>query len=81
LLGRQHKLLSYSLKAITGGTDAQGEVMVQLAAGQTAVTGRGSHTDIIIASAKAYVNALNRLATRDANRHSGKKKRAPLSRS
>lgn len=62
LLGKQHKLLGYSLKAITGGTDAQGEVMVQLSAGGAAVTGRGSHTDIIIASAKAYVNALNRLA-------------------
>jgi 2-isopropylmalate synthase len=62
LLGQQHKLLGYSLKAITGGTDAQGEVMVQLAAAKTTVTGRGAHTDIIIASAKAYVNALNRLA-------------------
>jgi len=64
MLGKQHKLLGYAIKAITGGTDAQGEVTVQLEANGGAVTGRGSHTDIIVASAKAYVNALNRLAAR-----------------
>jgi len=62
LLGRHHKLVNYSIQSITGGTDAQGEVTVQLAAHGRTVTGRGAHTDIIVASAKAYINALNRLA-------------------
>jgi len=50
------------VKAITGGTDAQGEVMVKVEEGQKTVTGHGSDTDIIVASAKAYLNALNKLA-------------------
>ena len=54
-------LLKYSVTAITGGTDAQGEVSVRLREGEHIVLGQGSHTDIIVASAKAYINALNRL--------------------
>lgn len=55
------KLLRYSVNAITGGTDAQGEVTVRLQEGDHIVLGQGSHTDIIVASAKAYLNALNKL--------------------
>ncbi|MBI5885082.1 MAG: 2-isopropylmalate synthase, partial [Deltaproteobacteria bacterium] len=55
------KLLKYSVNAITGGTDAQGEVTVRLQEDEHTVTGQGADTDIIMASAKAYVNALNRL--------------------
>ncbi|MDH4226164.1 MAG: 2-isopropylmalate synthase [Deltaproteobacteria bacterium] len=55
------KLLRYSVNAITGGTDAQGEVTVRLEEEGHTVLGQGSHTDIIVASAKAYINALNRL--------------------
>ena len=55
-------LLSYVVKAITGGTDAQGEVMVKVEEGSKTVTGHGADTDIIVASAKAYLNALNKLA-------------------
>ncbi|MEA5112440.1 MAG: 2-isopropylmalate synthase [Geobacteraceae bacterium] len=55
------KLLQYMVEAITGGTDAQGEVTVRLSEGGRTVIGRGSSTDIIEASAKAYINALNRL--------------------
>ena len=47
--------------AITGGTDAQGEVTVRLREGEYSATGRGSDPDIIVASAKAYIDALNRL--------------------
>ncbi len=55
-------LQEYLVSAITGGTDAQGEVTVKLKeSGRTSV-GRGSDGDIIVASAKAYLNALNRLA-------------------
>ncbi|MRR33128.1 2-isopropylmalate synthase [bacterium] len=55
------KLLQYTVGSITGGTDAQGEVTVRLSEGDRTVIGRGSSTDIIEASAKAYIHALNRL--------------------
>jgi 2-isopropylmalate synthase len=55
------KLLKYSVDSITGGTDAQGEVTVRLEEDGCVVTGQGAHTDIIMASVLAYVNALNRL--------------------
>jgi 2-isopropylmalate synthase len=56
------QLRAYIVKAITGGTDAQGEVSVRVEEEGETVTGHGSDTDIIIASAKAYLNALNKLA-------------------
>ncbi len=68
MTGTKSRLLKYSVNAITGGTDAQGEVTVRLQEGDTIVLGQGSHTDIIIASAKAYVNALNRLEYRKKDR-------------
>ncbi len=55
------ELLLYSVNAITTGTDAQGEVTVRLALGGRIVNGQGADTDIIVASAKAYINALNKL--------------------
>jgi 2-isopropylmalate synthase len=55
-------LRAYIVKAITGGTDAQGEVSVRVEENGEVVTGHGSDTDIIIASAQAYLNALNKLA-------------------
>ncbi|MFH0813223.1 MAG: 2-isopropylmalate synthase [Pseudomonadota bacterium] len=61
ITGTKSKLLKYSVNAITGGTDAQGEVTVRLKENENIVTGQGAHTDIIVASAKAYINALNRL--------------------
>ncbi|MBM4123396.1 MAG: 2-isopropylmalate synthase [Nitrospira sp.] len=56
------RLLSYAVKAITGGTDAQGEVSVRLEEGGKTAIGHGADTDIILASAKAYLNAINKLA-------------------
>ncbi len=55
------ELRLYSVNSITGGTDAQGEVTVRLMRGNHAVNGQAADTDIVIASAKAYINALNRL--------------------
>lgn len=55
------ELLLYSVNSITTGTDAQGEVTVRLAKGGRIVNGQGADTDIIVASAKAYINALNKL--------------------
>jgi 2-isopropylmalate synthase len=51
----------YSVNNITSGTDAQGEVTVRLEKGGRIVNGQGADTDIVIASAKAYLNALNRM--------------------
>lgn len=64
LTGNKAKLLQYMVEGITGGTDAQGEVTVRLSEGNRTVIGRGSSTDIIEASAKAYINALNRLTVK-----------------
>ncbi|MBS0355240.1 MAG: 2-isopropylmalate synthase [Proteobacteria bacterium] len=55
------QLLLYSVNAITTGTDAQGEVTVRLSKEDRVVNGQGADTDIIVASAKAYLNALNKL--------------------
>ncbi len=55
------ELLLYSVNNITTGTDSQGEVTVRLGLGGRVVNGQGADTDIVIASAKAYVNALNKV--------------------
>ena len=55
------RLVQYNVGSITGGTDALGEVTVRIEGGERTVIGRGSSTDIIEASAKAYIDALNRL--------------------
>ena len=60
--GHKPTLEQYSVNAITGGTDALGEVTVRLTENGRSVVGRGSHPDVINASARAYLNALNRLA-------------------
>jgi len=59
--GASAKLLRYEIRGVTGGAEAQGEVTVHLEAGNLRVMGRGVSTDIIEASAKAYVDGLNRL--------------------
>ena len=51
----------YSVNAITTGTDSQGEVIVRIERGGRIVNGHGADTDIIVASVKAYVNALNKI--------------------
>jgi 2-isopropylmalate synthase len=58
------RLLKFEVKSITGGTDALGEVIVSLEEDNKAVRGHGADTDIIVASAKAYINALNKLEAR-----------------
>jgi 2-isopropylmalate synthase len=55
------ELLLYSVNAITTGTESQGEVTVRLSKGGRIVNGVGADPDIIVASAKAYINALNKL--------------------
>jgi len=59
-------LLNFSVGAITGGTDAQGECSVRLQTeGGREVLGQGAHPDIIVASARAYINALNKIANNE----------------
>ncbi len=55
------KLIEFSVKSVTAGIDAIGEVTVRIESDGRRYTGRGAHTDIIVASARAYLNALNRL--------------------
>ncbi len=62
MTGTKSRLLQYVVKAITGGTDAQGEVSVRVEDAGKTTSGNGADTDIIVASAKAYLNALNKLA-------------------
>ena len=62
-------LLLYSVNNITTGTDAQGEVTVRLSKGGRIVNGLGADTDIVIASAKAYINALNKLFSAEERAH------------
>jgi 2-isopropylmalate synthase len=64
-----NQLTEFTVKSVTEGIDAIGEVMVRIESEGITYTGRGADTDIIVASAKAYMNALNRLlATKKGNR-------------
>lgn len=62
------RLLDFALRSVTSGKDALGEVAVRLRSGSTETTGRGTSTDIIEASAKAYLSAVNRLLAAKAKR-------------
>jgi 2-isopropylmalate synthase len=64
ITGSQSQLVRYTVNAITGGTDAQGEVSCIIEDSGIRVSGQGAHTDIIMASALAYINALNKLEGR-----------------
>ncbi len=61
ITGIRTRLLEYSLGAVSPGKEAVGEVTVKIESGADTVSGRGASTDIIEASVKAYVNAINRL--------------------
>jgi len=64
ITGTESRLLRYHVNAITSGMDAQGEVAVTLEENGMRVIGQGADTDIIVASAKAYLHALNKLHQR-----------------
>jgi len=61
LVGVPNVLTEFSVKSVTEGIDAIGEVLIRIESDGITYTGRGADTDIIVASAKAYTNALNRL--------------------
>lgn len=62
ITGTDPSLRKFTIAAVTGGTDAQGEVTVHLEQDGRVVIGKGSDPDILVASAKAFLNGLNRLA-------------------
>ncbi len=63
------ELQLYSVNNITSGTDSQGEVTVRLQKGGRIVNGQGADTDIVIASAKSYVNAINKIIKPEKRAH------------
>ncbi len=69
LVKTQATLELYSVNNITNGTDAQGEVTVRLEKAGRIVNGSGADTDIVIASAKAYIHAVNKLQVPNQRRH------------
>ncbi len=69
IIQSRSELQLYSVNAITSGTDAQGEVTVRVQKGGRIVNGQGADTDIVIASAKAYINAFNKLMQEPPKQH------------
>jgi len=61
LINVPNELTEFTVKSVTEGIDAIGEVLIRIESDGVTYTGRGADTDIIVASAKAYINALNRL--------------------
>ena len=64
-----NELTEFTVKSVTEGIDAIGEVLIRIESGGVTYTGRGASTDIMVASAKAYINALNRLLAVKKARH------------
>ncbi|MFC1992196.1 2-isopropylmalate synthase [Chloroflexota bacterium] len=61
IVGVPNELTEFTVKSVTEGIDAIGEVLIRIESDGITYTGRGADTDVIVASAKAYMNALNRL--------------------
>ena len=61
VVGVQNKLIEYRVEAVTEGLDSMAEVTLRIERDGTTYVGRGAHTDIVVASSRAYVDALNRL--------------------
>jgi 2-isopropylmalate synthase len=60
--GVEGRLIGFNVSAVTGGVDALGDVIVQLESGGVRVSGRGVSTDVVEASARAYLNAVNKVS-------------------
>src|SRR5205823_14749671 len=59
--GVEGRLTDFNVSSVTGGVDALGDVIIQLEADGVKVSGRGVSTDVVEASARAYLNAVNKL--------------------
>jgi 2-isopropylmalate synthase len=71
IVGIPNRLTEFTVKSVTEGIDAIGEVLIRIESDGVTYTGRGAATDIIVASAKAYMNALNRLLAGKAGKKGG----------
>ncbi len=69
IVNSKAKVIAYEVKSIRGTAEAQGDVSITVEdkEKQISITGRSAHTDIVVASAKAYVNAINKLYIYDSN--------------
>ena len=61
IVGLEATLADYAIRAITGGTDAMGEATVKVRQGDRLFVGRGSSTDVLDSSARAYLAAVNKI--------------------
>lgn len=68
IVGVPNELIEFSIQAVTQGIDAMADVTIRIKADDMIYTGHGAHTDIIVASAKAYLQALNKQIARVAGR-------------
>ncbi len=75
LTGVSLQLRDYQIRSVTGGKEAQGEVRLEAAYDDRTVTGRGVSTDVLEASARAFVNCINRALSRDRAGKTGAKKK------
>lgn len=71
------KLAGFNVSSVTGGVDAQGEVVIQLESDDNKVSGRGMSTDVVEASTRAYLNAINRLVRSVARKETRNKEVVP----
>ena len=71
ITGVEARLTEYTLQAITPGVEAQGEVTLRIASEGHTFIGRGTSTDIVVASAAAYLNAVNKVLARHEVEHNG----------
>lgn len=78
IIGIPVTLAEYSLRGVTSGKDAMGEVVVRITDNGKKYIGRGASTDVIEASIRAYINALNRLITSKEKAENGKMEKATL---
>ncbi|MDA8052892.1 MAG: 2-isopropylmalate synthase [Deltaproteobacteria bacterium] len=67
IVNSKAKVIGYEVKSIRGTTEAQGDVSITIEENGANITGRSAHTDIVVASAKAYVNAINKLHIHNSN--------------
>ena len=68
LSGVPNELVEFSVKSVTEGIDAMGEVTIRLRRDGSLFSGHSADTDVVVASAQAYVNALNRLVSAQGNK-------------
>ena len=68
IVGVPNELIEIALQSVTEGTDAQAEVTIRIRSGDDIFTGHAAHTDIIVASTRAYLNALNKLVGKTTGR-------------